>query len=88
MHCGAGASRSAALVIAYLMRSQRLTFQEALNYCKKKRPQVCPNLGFERQLKLYEKNLKIRRGEDIHTASKDEELPQLRGRESPKRLKL
>jgi len=27
VHCGAGASRSATLVVAYLMRNKRLTFQ-------------------------------------------------------------
>lgn len=65
MHCGAGVSRSAAFVIAYLMKMQRLTFHEALNYCRKKRSVVCPNLGFEKQLKLYERSLKIKRNDTI-----------------------
>jgi len=42
-------------VIAYLIRYQRMTFKEALRYAKNKRPQICPNLGFELQLKDYEK---------------------------------
>ena len=32
-----------------------MSFKEALKYCKDKRPQICPNLGFELQLKEYEK---------------------------------
>jgi hypothetical protein len=31
-------------------------FLEALNFLKAKRPGVCPNLGFELQLKAYEKS--------------------------------
>lgn len=34
-----------------------MTFHQALNHCKKCRPEVCPNISFERQLKLYEKAL-------------------------------
>jgi hypothetical protein len=30
-----------------------MTFLEALKYTKSKRPEVCPNLGFELQLKKY-----------------------------------
>lgn len=29
---------------------------EALKFVKSKRPQICPNLGFELQLKAYEKS--------------------------------
>lgn len=31
-----------------------MNFKDALKHCKAKRPQVCPNLGFELQLKNYE----------------------------------
>jgi len=31
-----------------------MTFAQALKFLKAKRPQVCPNLGFELQLKNYE----------------------------------
>lgn len=34
-----------------------MTFHQALSHCKKCRPEVCPNISFERQLKLYEKSL-------------------------------
>lgn len=61
VHCAGGTSRSPSIVIAYMMQKQRLTFQEALNHCRRKRPTICPNLGFERQLKIYEKALGIKR---------------------------
>ncbi len=31
-----------------------MTFAQGLKFLKSKRPQVCPNLGFELQLKNYE----------------------------------
>lgn len=33
-----------------------MTFHQALKHLKEQRPQVCPNLGFELQLKAYEKS--------------------------------
>jgi protein-tyrosine phosphatase len=47
VHCYAGVSRSATIVIAYLMQEKRLTFMDALNYLRRKRPIVCPNFGFQ-----------------------------------------
>jgi hypothetical protein len=38
-----------------------MSFKEALRHCKTRRPQICPNLGFELQLKAYGK----RRGSEI-----------------------
>lgn len=43
-------------MIAYLIKYKNMTFLDALRFLKSKRPQVCPNLGFELQLKIYEKN--------------------------------
>ena len=57
VHCMSGASRSATIVIAYLMWIKKWTFKEALDYVKKKRPIVFPNDGFRDQLKLFEKLL-------------------------------
>ena len=53
----AGASRSATIVIAYLMQIKRWKFNEALAFAKKKRPIVFPNDGFKEQLKMFEKLL-------------------------------
>jgi protein-tyrosine phosphatase len=47
--------QSATLVIAYLMRKEMLSFKEAIAEVRRHRPKVLPNLGFERQLKDYEK---------------------------------
>jgi serine/threonine/tyrosine-interacting protein len=49
--------QSSTLVIAYLIKFKSMTFLNALKLCKSKRPHVCPNLGFELQLKAYEKML-------------------------------
>ena len=55
VHCHMGFSRSAAVVIGYLMHSQRLTYDQAFGLVRKKRI-VGPNSGFIRQLKLFEEN--------------------------------
>ena len=57
VHCMAGASRSATIVIAYLMWIQKMKFNDALYFVKSKRPIVYPNDGFQKQLKIFEKLL-------------------------------
>lgn len=54
VHCQLGQSRSASMVIAYLMREQGLTFQKAWDKVKYKRSIVKPNPGFQKQLALWE----------------------------------
>lgn len=56
VHCNAGVSRSATVCIAYLMRIETLTFAEAYDLVKLKRPCAQPNAGFMRQLKQLERN--------------------------------
>lgn len=48
VHCRSGVSRSASLVISYLIHHYRLTAVDAYYYVKKRRPCVLPNLGFQR----------------------------------------
>ncbi|RNA41618.1 phosphatase Slingshot 2 -like protein [Brachionus plicatilis] len=54
VHCKMGVSRSASVVIAYLMKEQDYTFEQALSFTKQKRPCVNPNEGFRTQLRTYE----------------------------------
>ena len=53
VHCGGGVSRSATIVIAFIMKKYRISYIDALRRVYKKR-KVFPNDGFEEQLKLYE----------------------------------
>ena len=55
VHCQMGFSRSAAVVIGYLMHAERLTYAQAYERVRKKRI-IGPNLGFIRQLKMFEDN--------------------------------
>jgi predicted protein tyrosine phosphatase len=57
VHCMAGISRSATIVIAYLMSEKRLSFQDAYDHVKKRRRIVRPNDGFIRQLREFELQL-------------------------------
>lgn len=59
VHCAAGMSRSATLVIAYLMIENRWCYEEAYNFVKKHRPIIDPNIGFVKQLKALEYRLKM-----------------------------
>ncbi|OXA62139.1 Dual specificity protein phosphatase 12 [Folsomia candida] len=54
VHCYYGVSRSATLVLAYLMQKYRLSLEEAQNRLEQRRSVVGPNYGFLSQLKLYE----------------------------------
>ncbi|KAL0850637.1 hypothetical protein ABMA28_012391 [Loxostege sticticalis] len=53
VHCFFGVSRSAAVVIAYIMEKYGLCYEEAYSLVKGKRRFVSPNVGFVAQLKLF-----------------------------------
>ena len=58
VHCAAGMSRSATIVVAYLMWKRKLSLNEAIKFVKNKRPVISPNLNFMRQLEIFEELLK------------------------------
>ncbi len=57
VHCAAGESRSATIVIAYLMWKKKMTFDKAYNVVRQKRSRIYPNFGFRQQLQMFEKLL-------------------------------
>lgn len=54
VHCVMGVSRSAAVVLGYMMRRGRMTLADALATLRKQRPSVNPHEGFRVQLALFE----------------------------------
>ena len=58
IYCRAGQSRSATLCIAYFMKYHDMTYDEAFQYVRGRRPIIHPNVGFISQLREYEKRLK------------------------------
>lgn len=69
VHCRAGQSRSATIVIAYLIYANRWTLQEAYRFVQEKRPAVSPNLGFMAQLTQFEKHI-LGKTSNVHTLIK------------------
>lgn len=69
IHCFQGKSRSASVVVGYLMFKKQLRLEESLALVKSKRPVVAPNLGFALQLRKYERQLatgfKHRKSNDV-----------------------
>ncbi|CAD8154271.1 unnamed protein product [Paramecium octaurelia] len=53
VHCMAGISRSAAIVISYLIEKKKMSYNQALSFVKSKRPQINPNKGFSNQLQAF-----------------------------------
>ncbi|ELP86846.1 dual specificity protein phosphatase, putative [Entamoeba invadens IP1] len=53
VHCVQGVSRSASLVVAYLMKKNSLPLEDALQRVKEKRTCASPNSGFLEQLSQY-----------------------------------
>ena len=60
IHCAAGVSRSATLVIAYLMWRSGFPWKEAFEFVAERRPIINPNDTFLSQLELYEDILRSR----------------------------
>eukprot|EP00347_Sterkiella_histriomuscorum_P001470 403371914 len=59
VHCYAGISRSASIVIAYLMQEMEMPMYNAMTFTRQRRPIIFPNPGFQKQLIDFEKSLKI-----------------------------
>jgi predicted protein tyrosine phosphatase len=57
VHCSAGISRSPTLVLAYLMKKNHWTLDQAFEKMRKLRQIVDPNVSFIIQLREWEKNL-------------------------------
>lgn len=54
VHCHAGVSRSVAVVTAFIMKTEQLSFEKAYENLQTVKPEAKMNEGFEWQLKLYE----------------------------------
>jgi protein-tyrosine phosphatase len=57
VNCAVGLSRSPTFVIAYLMKTKKMSLNEAYHMVKRARPKINPNSSFMRQLQEYEVNL-------------------------------
>ena len=53
VHCHWGASRSASIVLAYLMAKKGMPLEEAMTLVKSRRMDADPNKGFIRQLQAH-----------------------------------
>ncbi len=58
IHCQAGVSRSASVLIAFIMWKWNIGFIEALNLVRRHRPITNPNSGFTEQLQEFENMLR------------------------------
>jgi len=53
VHCQAGVSRSASVIIAYLMKTKNMVLDDAWDYVSERRSIIAPNSGFRQQLRIY-----------------------------------
>ena len=54
VHCHKGVSRSAAIIVAFVMQdSNQLNYAQALQFVRGRRPIIWPNAGFQKQLILW-----------------------------------
>lgn len=59
VHCSYGVSRSVSMVIAYLIKKDGMSYNEAYQFLKSKRGQIEPNKGFKKQLLVYEMQQRV-----------------------------
>jgi protein-tyrosine phosphatase len=64
-------SRSATLVIAFIMRENNWKYNEAHKFVKSKRSIISPNPGFYNQLRCYEIKLGLTNEEEIDEMTKN-----------------
>ena len=74
IHCVAGMSRSATIVIAFLMKHRNLSLRKAFDFVQNKRPIINPNFGFMKQLRNFEEELQSQRCWQICSQFQQEEI--------------
>lgn len=57
IHCHEGISRSASILIAFIMWKEKLKLEDAKSFLKEKRPKINPNSNFLEQLAKFQKSL-------------------------------
>jgi len=82
VHCAAGVSRSATVVIAYLMDVLGYSLEQAVHHTKRKRKCVNPNEGFMAQLQDLENKFKQRAVESELEANENNEKKKKRAQAS------
>lgn len=81
IHCYAGVSRSTSCTIAYLIKHEGYTFEEALELCRSGRSIVEPNSGFVQQLRSFcrkHREQRSRKEQDLRRSSNIDERRSLR----------
>jgi len=58
VHCKGGRSRSATMILAYLVTHQGYSLKDAYLHVRSKRSIIAPNIGFWKQLVEYEKKIR------------------------------
>ncbi|KAF9218004.1 hypothetical protein BGZ59_003786 [Podila verticillata] len=71
IHCQLGVSRSASLVIAYVMRAQGMGLSEAYDFVKQLSAVISPNMTLMYQLAEFEKSLKGNK--DVYMGEENED---------------
>lgn len=72
IHCYAGVSRSSSFVIAYVISTFKIGYDEAKERVKKGRPCIHPGDGFVHQLHIYAKIIAKREEERLAALKKED----------------
>ena len=59
VHCHAGISRSSTICLAYIIKYKKIGYDKAIKMVREKRAKISPNVGFEKQLREYQKDLGV-----------------------------
>lgn len=59
VHCQCGVSRSASLIIGYVMKANKMTLNQAYEFVKDRSPYISPNMSLVYQLVEFEKTLRL-----------------------------
>ena len=58
VHCAAGVSRSASIIIAFLIITKKMDYDTAFNFVKERRTKIMPNSAFVGQLQELAESVK------------------------------
>lgn len=79
VHCNAGQSRSASIILYFFIKFGNYTLQQAWQYCKARKPDIRPNFGFVSQLEKQEVALRGKSSFDLTEYKADSIMDILEG---------